>query len=316
MFDHLIHADWSLRPAGRICAEASREGQGWRIAAPEPVGDLDRYVDRLTADRLLAGFDFPIGLPARFGAGTGLPDFPAALARFGDGDWSDFFRVADHPTEISPRRPFYPNRPGGTGHAHLLAGLGVASITDLLRVCERAHITRSAASPLFWTMGAKQVGKAAITGWRDVLRPARRRGCALWPFDGDLTSLARQPRTVLVETYPAEAYGQIGLRFARTASKRRQSDRAAFAPDLHAWATRAGAAFTPDLAHTIAGGFGPSADGEDRFDALLGLLCMIDVVEGRRPDAPADVDRTWEGWILGQPGASSPGAPSPGAPNP
>ena len=306
MFDHLIHADWSLHPRGRVCIGADRDGQGsWHLHPPQPVGDLPAFVERLCHRRTLAGFDFPIGLPARFGRQTGLPSFPEALARFGEGDWADFFHVADHPDQISPRRPFYPNRPGNTLHAHLLAGLSVASINDLLRACERAHATRSAASPLFWTMGPKQVGKAAITGWRDVLRPARLAGCALWPFDGDLPALAAGRHSVLAETYPAEAYAHVGLRFGPAASKRRQSDRASFASQLHDWAGTRRLRLAPALAALITDGFGPAPSGEDSFDALLGLLAMIEIVDGRRPAAPATVDRVWEGWILGQDGEPS-----------
>ena len=52
----------------------------------------------------------------------------------------------------------------------------------------------------------------------------------------------------------------------------------------------------------IEDGFGAGADGEDRFDAVVGLLGMLGVVRGRRcsgePDDP--VVRRVEGWILGQ----------------
>src|SRR5690606_36678987 len=75
-------------------------------------------------------------------------------------------------------------RPGGTSQRHLIDGLGVESMTDLLRVCERRNGTRGAASPLFWTLGGKQVGKAAILGWKEVLAPALRDpelDVKLWP---------------------------------------------------------------------------------------------------------------------------------------
>jgi hypothetical protein len=49
-------------------------------------------------------------------------------------------------------------------------------------------------------------------------------------------------------------------------------------------------------------GFGPSKSGEDSFDALLGLLSMIEVVDGRRDEGGASAKEAliWEGWILGQ----------------
>lgn len=46
---------------------------------------------------------------------------------------------------------------------------------------------------------------------------------------------------------------------------------------------------------------GAGKDGEDRFDAVVGLLGMLDVVLGnRRPGEPEDDTTRIEGWILGQ----------------
>jgi hypothetical protein len=52
----------------------------------------------------------------------------------------------------------------------------------------------------------------------------------------------------------------------------------------------------------IEAGFGADAAGEDRFDSLIGLLGLIGVMDGRRPDfIPEDpMIRAWEGWVLGQ----------------
>jgi hypothetical protein len=49
-------------------------------------------------------------------------------------------------------------------------------------------------------------------------------------------------------------------------------------------------------------GFGTDAAGEDRFDSLIGLLGLIGVIDGKRPDfIPEDpMIRAWEGWVLGQ----------------
>ncbi|WP_143523529.1 hypothetical protein [Pararhizobium arenae] len=56
------------------------------------------------------------------------------------------------------------------------------------------------------------------------------------------------------------------------------------------------------LQSLISDGFGNGKDGEDRFDATVGLLGMIDVVDGRRSEGVPEADnvKTWEGWILGQ----------------
>src|SRR5215469_1950241 len=66
-----------------------------------------------------------------------------------------------------------------------------------------------AACPLFWTLGASQVGKGAIVGWREVLAPALRddEAVLLWMFDGRLCELLRPGTIVIAETYPTECYG-------------------------------------------------------------------------------------------------------------
>jgi hypothetical protein len=56
-----------------------------------------------------------------------------------------------------------------------------------------------------------------------------------------------------------------------------------------------------ELKATIQDGFGTRKSGEDPFDAVIGLLGMIEVVEGRRPAAPAAIPNVqWEGWIFGK----------------
>lgn len=57
--------------------------------------------------------------------------------------------------------------------------------------------------------GAKQVGKTAIIGWRDVLAPALRNigPVSLWPFDGPLPSLFVPGKVVVAEPCPTECYG-------------------------------------------------------------------------------------------------------------
>ena len=57
----------------------------------------------------------------------------------------------------------------------------------------------------------------------------------------------------------------------------------------------------PDLVEAIRDGFGPAKDGEDPFDAVVGLFSMLDVIFGYRQDgAPDDEAAQREGWILVQ----------------
>ena len=127
-------------------------------------------------------------------------------------------------------------------------------------------------------------------------------GALLWPFEGSLSGLAARGGVVLAETYPGEAYGHVGVAFKATESKRRQSDRATKAAAILGWAAQRGVTIAPDVEADITDGFGARSNGEDRFDALLGLLGMIEVVAGWRPEAvyPPGAPSPWEGWILGQ----------------
>jgi hypothetical protein len=315
--DLIVHADWSLRAARRRQCAARLIAGGYRLMPPEPVGPLEDWLDRLQAGgrTVLLGLDLPIGLPAAYARAAGVDDFAHLLARLGAGEWVAFYDVAATPEEISFRRPFYPARPGNARLRHLLDGLGLADAGDLRRACDRATPGRRAAAPLFWTMGAQQAGKAAISGWRDLLAPALRAGrdLALWPFDGPLAELLARRPLVVAESYPAEFYHHLGVVFpARAGGKRSQAARAANAGTLLAWAAANGVALHPALEADAGDGFGPAADAEDRFDAVVGAMGMLNVVLGNRPPGePADpVTRRVEGWILGQLVEGSPGSPS------
>jgi hypothetical protein len=174
------------------------------------------------AGQAMAGFDFPIGLPRRYTAVAGIAAFPAFLEALGTAPWQSFHLVATQPDEITLYRPFYPMRPGASRREHLYLALGLSG-PDLRRRCEGTD-----AESLFWTLGGKQVGKAALLGWQ-LIAAARRAapGIGLWPFDGLLPRLLTgQPQTVVVETYPREYYRHLGAPAAGGRwSKRRRADR-------------------------------------------------------------------------------------------
>jgi hypothetical protein len=315
--DVIVHADWSMSPAKRVAAPARLRGGCYLIDAPVRVGQTGSPRERLgipQAGRALIGFDFPIGIPASYAERTGISSFREALTHFGSGEWRDFYDVCSNRAEISLRRPFFPYscpRKGMCTREHLTSALDMAW-NELYRRCERKTDTRPAASPLFWTLGGKQVGKGAITGWREFVQPLVGDGSdvALWPFDGALLELLRSGSCVIVESYPAEFYRHLGLRFAggKGGGKRSQQARINAANQLVTVAERCGAELSEAAARAIAGGFGPHGNGEDDFDAMVGLLGMIKHLhEGAQVEAPIDPTvRAVEGWIIGQSPADAP----------
>lgn len=297
------HADWSIDPRKRWVSIARRDGRGWRAEAPVPVGDPADLVSGLMAEGVpvAMGLDLPLGVPRGYAQGRAEDGFVAFLrGRAGD---AGFFTVAATLAEVSRERPFYPARgvKGMTRAGHA-AALGFVDAQGLSRWCDRATAERPAGAPVFWTLGANQSGKAAIAAWRDWLAPALAAGAAyaIWPFDGGLHGQLAPGRAVLAEVYPAEAMRHLGL--VMRGSKRVQADRAALGAALLAVMAAGRVAPSPALRDMVEAGFGADAAGEDRFDSVIGLLGLIGVLEGRRPDfVPADpAIRAWEGWVLGQ----------------
>jgi hypothetical protein len=283
----------------------------YELFLPEPVGEtaslLSRLQRRAQDGRFIVGFDFPIGVPLAYAQRAGVVSFMAELPKFGSGRWVRFYELAESNGDISLWRPFYP-RPArkGVRQQALVDGLGVRSMEELLRVCERGA-DRADACSLFWTLGPNQVGRAAIAGWREVLVPALAQsamGVAIWPFHGELHGLLQTSDCVLVETYPAEACLHIGLDPPGLGWKKgRQSDRQLQGTRLLKWAAaRQGVSVSPALEAAILDGFSSDKWGEDRLDAVIGLMSMLEVVTGRRPDgAPGTpASRNVEGWIFGQ----------------
>ena len=302
----VAHADWSVAPAKRWMAVATPSGGGWRVRT-EKVGDLDTFLPRLrnraAGSAVALGVDAPIGLPTAYKRDH--VDFPAFLRALLPGD--RFFEVADAAADICLEQPFYPRRsPAGVRRRHLLDGLGLADGAQMLRQCERRLGTQPAASPLFWTLGANQVGKGALCLWRDLLLPAMHapEPPLLWPFAGPLADLLQPGRVAVAETYPANAMRQMELGFV--GSKRRQSDRRAVALALKTHLRDTAAEPDAALSARIDDGFGASGEGEDEFDSVIGLIRMLQVIrEPSLDQLPEPAIRRWEGWILGRPLSTS-----------
>ena len=278
------------------------------------MGPVDAFLNTLRAEAgggpVALGVDLPLGVPRAYAAQRPEADFPAFLAA--TAEFPDFYRVCPTLQDLHAERPFYPARgiAGMTRAAHA-AALGLGEASGLSRACDRATAERPAGAPVFWTLGANQSGKAAMAAWQQMLLPEIRPNSPLrlWPFAGPFQALLAPGCVAMAETYPAEAMRHLGI--ARFGSKRRQADRATLAPQLLAIMARLNAMPDPALIATLADGFGADASGEDRFDSILGVLCVLNVLNGHRPDtAPDDPWITqWEGWVLGQTALPRPPTP-------
>lgn len=304
----IAHADWSLHPRKRWICVARRTPSGWGIDDPIPceaLGGPQGLLQSLRAETegpIFVGLDLPLGVPAAWAERVGLTDFESWLTEDSlSPPWEDFWLPATTPKEISLHRPFYPKRPGGTSRQQLIDGLGLASVDDLRRRCDRPQKGTTTPCPLFWTLGANQVGKAALTGWRELVVPAlQEEGARLWPFAGSLERCLQRPIT-LAEVYPGEVGHWLGLQL-KPGGKRSQEARARNASRLLQALSQAGATPSAALRRSLEEGFGDGAEGEDAFDALVGATGMLWVLKGLRPTGLPSLSsvRSIEGWVLGR----------------
>lgn len=94
-----------------------------------------------------------------------------------------------------------------------------------------------------------------------------------------------------------------GIAFRPSESKKKQEHRRRAMAHIGSWAEKRAIKLTAQAMAQVIDGFGASKSGEDAFDALAGLLSIIEVVEGRRPEwgfLPPKRHHSMGGWILGQ----------------
>lgn len=308
----VAHADWSLRPEKRWICIAEREAGSWSVGAPQrvdtlsPPGALLAAVVRRAAGRsAVVGLDAGLGLPAAWGTRAGVDAFlPFLRETVHQPGWERFWEPASSVDEISLRRPFYPRRPGGTRQHHLVAALGLDGPHQLRRRCDQPRAGSPTPCPLFWTLGANQVGKATLAAWRGVVGPTLQDpdlDLRVWPFDGDLQACVAGD-LALAEVYPGEVAAWLGLELASQGGKRSQRGRTAQAQPLLSALAGLGVRPTAGLRAALEAGFGGERTGEDAFDAVVGVVGLLQCCAGHRTiwqprGAP---EATLEGWVLGR----------------
>ncbi len=316
----VLHADWGKEREKRKQAKATLGSDGqYLLGAAGPVSSPTEVLSELsktirTKGSALAGFDFAIGLPREYAKRAKVKSFLHVLPDLGKEKWKDFFSPSRRPEDIALTRPFYPDAPGNSCQEHLTTALGVDCMNDLLRVCERRTDSRRAGQSIFWLVGGNQVGKGTISGWKEMLQPSLTtpgKAVKLWPFEGTLPQLLLPGKVVVVETYPAEFYAH----FKFTVRKREQASRKAASKELVKWAEKSKVKISSELLAQLDDGFGPTKNGEDSFDAVVGLCGMLNILLGHRvlfepKDLAESVNVDVEGWMFGMASPGSAGSTS------
>ena len=282
-FDGYIAIDWSGadgRYAGISIARCAPGGGGPRLVAPAAARWTRTAVAEWLGDalrsgrRLLIGFDFAFGMPFESGLGYlggAAPGVADAFALWDliDAASADAPDFGCAPMVADPR----------FAALYWRAGRRPGRWTARQRHAERACGTATGTYPecVFKLIGAKQFGKASLTGIR-VLRAVRtgnRRAVSVWPFE------SAGQGAVMVEIYPTLFRKDA----AATVAKLRTRE------ELNGALRRLGSR-----------GIGRSTLSDHDADALISAAGMRDYIERRAymlGDAADPIRR--EGWIFGVP---------------
>ncbi len=297
--DLVVAADWGVGWEKRWMARAVREKGSavYTLSHPVPVGDSGKFLERVcrhlpNGGTALVGFDFPIGLPGRY-AEDQFPGlgFREILKKLKADKNTALFQPTNTPCRATPFGPASSKEGIAFGLADL-AGKLFFTEREILRECD----SRSKASSLFFTLGARQVGRAAADGWQKVIEPALDE-ISLWPFDGPLADLLARPGVVMAEIYPALFFGSV----VKGAGKEKGEPRTRVFRDLLEKARADGLdiALTPSAEEWVEAGFASSDD----FDPMLSVVGMLRTLRTEPSLEPPDEPRVREveGWILGPP---------------
>jgi hypothetical protein len=158
---------------------------------------------------------------------------------------------------------------------------------------------RTGAKPVFALSGIPgSVGSGSRALWRELVPLVARpdRGFRLWPFEGDLRTLAAANAIILAEVYPRAAYAvaleELLPAWPRSLAKTHATVRASALHDLQQ-------ARWLEQAELELCGVAEAQAGEDDFDALMTAAALARLLVEGRPLAGELVDAEAEGGILG-----------------
>ena len=225
----------------------------------------DVLTEATPTERSLIAVDVPLGLPADFPDVYGNKGFVEWLLGLPGEDWRGL--VVEGIVDQAPGRPFVEKPRAGDKRLGRFP----------LRRCDRLTHAES----VYWCMGPKQVGKAALQFWFEVLRPlVRQGGIAVWPFQP-----IDDARVVVAECYPGYLVDRV---WGRSVVKTN-------APDVVQALAETGEARRGTDERTRL----HAASSEDEFDMLTVALALRAAVEAEADVLSAPVHaRPIEGWIL------------------
>ena len=304
----VLSVDWGKEPEKRAACVAV-PADGWTLALEPPPSEGWYLATLLARARelgvrhkrpVLVGIDAVLGVPAAFARSFGCDSFPDVLAQLAVGG-----ALTAQPTASSTwncEQPFFRVAPGEGSLSRVIESAGGKG--HLLRQIER----RTGGNSVFVVSGIPgSVGSGSRALWSELVTEMNRAEIDfhLWPFDGTLAHLTREPGIVLAEVYPRAAYGialadELPDRMRPLAKTKLAAREEALSELTRApWLMAADIAL-PDLE--------PARQNEDAFDALFTAIALVRLVMERRPLSHELVDPAAEGGILGTGGILLPAA--------
>lgn len=302
----IAHADWSVHPTKRWLCIATISPTEITIDAPSLVGDM-ASPDQLIATlinrhghhtRGVLGLDVCLGVPVAYAHAAGIDSFVELLHLLGQPPWHRWYDVAETVEEIFLHRPFYPLKGGRKKMDDLVHALELPNRDALRRHCDYDPLTgKRWGAPLFWTMGAAQVGKASLHAWKHIVEPTLSSpsiNACLWPHQYEQCHTAQ---VIITEAFPTAYYHPLNL---QPGSKRQSTSYIQHIPSLKVWSNTfpLPIRFAPRIFES----WQAAQMGEDAFDSLIGCLGMLDawlqqrLIVHRNP-----IIRRVEGGIWGLP---------------